>query len=112
MSKLTNFIGGAGAGLLQNAETITNATGTVSLDFSDNKAYIITQGAADLTLSIASESDARNEGVLVFTRNAGFALTLTGIEAYDTGGFLDSGDSFSTVHILGDYQTLVTQYAI
>jgi hypothetical protein len=112
MSKLTDFIGGAGAGLLQNAETITNATGTVALDFSDNKAYIITQGAADLTLSIASDTNARNEGVLVFTRNAGFALTLTGIEAYDTGGFLDSGDSFSTVHVLGDYKTLTTEYTI
>ena len=112
MSKLTDFIGGAGAGLLQSAETITGATGTVALDYSDNKAYIITQGAADLTLSITSESDARNEGVLVFTRNAGFALTLTGIEAYDSGSFLNSGDSFSTVHILGDYKTLTTEYAI
>ena len=112
MSKLTDFIGGAGAGLLQSAETITGATGTVALDFSDNKAYIITQGAVDLTLSIASESDARNEGVLVFTRNAGFALTLTGIEGYDAGGFLDSGDSFSAVHVLGNYKTLTTQYAI
>jgi len=97
MSKLTDFIGGAGAGLLQNAETITGATGTVALDFSDNKAYIITQGAADLTLSIASEVDARNEGVLVFKRDLDFSATFSGIGVYDPESIINVFSVYDSV---------------
>lgn len=104
MSNLSDYVGTAGGGggsaFLRAAETITGAVGTLSLDFSGNNAYIITQGNADLTLQIDSAIDARNEGVLLLQRNFDYNLTYADAEVFDLDGILPeknfnyTGDSF------------------
>lgn len=87
-----SFIGGSfvngSSTLLENSQTIDNATGIVSLDYSDNKTYIITQGNGDLTLEIASGVNDRNTGGLFLQRNIDYSVYFSGINVVDKESIL------------------------
>ena len=113
MSNLSDYLGAGASGLLADATTLTNVTGTQTLDFSNNGAYIVTQGAGNLTLNISSTTDARNEGVLILTRNLDFSITF-GANVFDAANVIEAlaSASKSTVQVHGNYKSIIADYTV